>query len=167
MIKRFLIVHIEIITMQCHQCSVGFLAIRYLKGPPYSEPSDFECKVWTLIIMYWDITLCLSQGLRGSFKTTGTMSMMLVYAASNQNMVVAFMCITLDTSSIFTKKKIKSCEMFLIPVMLRWHSGIKNHAIRTFKVCFLCQKSLFNFLLSLKKINWRPQFLVISISKSL
>ena len=138
MIKRFLIVHIEIITMQCHQCSVVFLAIRYLKGPPYSEPSDFECKVWTLIIMYWDITLCLSQGLRGSFKTTGTMSMMLVYAASNQIMVVAFMCTTLDTSFIFTKKNQMLQNYFLISVMLRWYSGIKNHEIWTFKVNFLC-----------------------------
>ena len=93
--------------MQCHQCSVGFLAIRYLKGPPYSEPSDFECKVWTLIIMY-----CLSQGLRGSFKTTGTMSMMLVYAASNQIMVVAFMCTRLETSFIFYKKKSNVVKCF-------------------------------------------------------
>ena len=126
MIKRFLIVHIEIITMQCHQCSVGFLAIRYLKGPPYSEPSDFECKVWTLIIMYWDITLCLSQGLRGSFKTTGTMSMMLVYAASNQIMVVAFMCTTLDTSFIFTKKNKMLHNVFMISVTLRRHRAINQ-----------------------------------------
>ena len=32
------------------------------------------------------------------------MSMMLVYAASNQIMVVAFMCTPIDTSFIFTKK---------------------------------------------------------------
>ena len=30
---------------------------------------------------------------------------------------------------------------FMISVTLRWHSGVKNHEIWTFKVNFLCQKT--------------------------
>ena len=59
----------------------------------------------------------------------------------------------------FYKKKIKCCKMFLISVMLRWHSGIKNHEIWTFKVNFLWQKTSKSLFFSLKNINLGPPFL--------
>ena len=59
----------------------------------------------------------------------------------NQIRVVASMCTTLDTSFIFTKES-NIAKCFLISVMLIWHTGIKIHEIMTFKVNFLCQKTL-------------------------
>ena len=55
---------------------------------------------------------------------------------SNQIYLVTFM---LTQASFFTKNQMLQI-FFLISVMLRWHSGVKNHEIWTFKVNFLCQK---------------------------
>ena len=46
------------------------------------------------------------------------------------------MCLTLDTSFIFTKKSNVAKGFFDIynAEMAQWHSGIENHEIWTFKV---------------------------------
>jgi hypothetical protein len=51
------------------------------------------------------------------------------------------MCTTVDTSFIFTKNQTLQ-NGFLISVTPKWHSGIKNQEVLTFKVNFLCQKHL-------------------------
>ena len=62
----------------------------------------------------------------------------------------------------FYKKNQMLQNGFLISVTLRWHSGVKNHEILTFKVNFLCQKTSESFYkkqFSLKNINLGPHFL--------
>jgi hypothetical protein len=56
---------------------------------------------------------------------------------SNHIYIVTFMCLKIDISFIFTKKKMFQ-NVFLISAMVTWHSGVKNHDIRTFKVNFVC-----------------------------
>ena len=57
----------------------------------------------------------------------------------------------------------------MITVTLRWHSGVKNQEVLTFKVKFLCLKNVRIFLnfFSLKNINSEAHFLIPSIFKSL
>ena len=62
----------------------------------------------------------------------------------NQIYLVTFMCLTVDTSFIFSKNRTLQIVL-LISVMLRWHSGVKNHKIWTFRVNFLCQKTSESF----------------------
>ena len=64
--------------------------------------------------------------------------------STKQVSIVAFMC-TVDTCFIFAKKNQILQNVLLISVMLRWHSGVKNHEIWTFKVNFLFQKTSESF----------------------
>ena len=77
---------------------------------------------------------------------------------SNQIRVVAFNVPQLTQASFLQKNQTLQ-NGFLIFVMLRWHSGIENHEIWTFKVIFLCQKvRIFLKKNSLKNINLEPHF---------
>ena len=49
------------------------------------------------------------------------------------------------TQASFLQKNQMLQNVFLISVTLRWHSGVKNHEIWTFKVNFLCQKTSESF----------------------
>jgi hypothetical protein len=50
---------------------------------------------------------------------------------------------------------------FLISVTLRWHSGVKNHEIWTFKVNFLCQKMSESFyFFFIEEYQFRTTFFV-------
>ena len=63
---------------------------------------------------------------------------------SNQITVVAFQSVQLAQTSFLQKNQMLQ-NVFLISAMLRWHSGIKNQEIWTFKVNFLCRKTSKSF----------------------
>ena len=50
------------------------------------------------------------------------------------------LCVPQLTQASFLQKNQTLQNGSLISVTLRWHSGVKNHEIWTFKVNFLCQK---------------------------
>ena len=100
---------------------------------------SFKCFVWQIVKeKIWRIK-CASD----KFKV--------FFTDCNQIYLVMFMCLTVDTRFIFTKKNQMLQNVFLISVMLRWHSVIKNHKICTFKVNFLCQKTPESFYF----FHWR------------
>ena len=80
--------------------------------------------------------------------------------SSNQIYLVTFMCLTVDTSFIFSKKS-NVQNGFLISVTLRWHSGVKKHEIWTFKVNFLRQKTTESFsFFFIEEYQFRTTFFV-------
>ena len=85
-------------------------------------------------------SLYISRAVRNFYQIEFETKLIFAQPAGNQIYIVTFMCLTVDTSFIFTKKNQMLQNGFFISVMLRWYSGIKNHEIWTFKVNFLCQK---------------------------
>ena len=67
------------------------------------------------------------------------------YPNSNQIYLVTFMCLTVDTSFIFTKKSIVAKWFFDICKAEMAQCRQKKHEIWTFKVNFLCQKTSESF----------------------
>ena len=84
------------------------------------------------------------------------------------------LCVPQLTQARFFQKNKSLQNVFLISVMLRWHSDVKDNEIWTFKVNFLCQKMsesfyfFFHLQISIKDhIFCKIHFLMISIFKSL
>ena len=64
--------------------------------------------------------------------------------ASNQVYLVTLRPTQLTQASFLQKNQMFQ-NVFLISVTMRWHSGVENHEIWTFKVNFLCQKTSESF----------------------
>ena len=98
---------------------------------------------------FWRISFCFF-----SFKVWGvsvptallnyTVSHIIMHPVGNQIYLVTLRPTRLTQASFLQKNQMLQ-NGFLIFLMLRWHSGIENHEIWTFKVNFLCQKTSESF----------------------
>ena len=90
--------------------------------------------------------ICSVFVLKTKFREGGTGGLVhcIALPTSNQIQLVTLRPTQLTQASFLQKYQMLQ-NGFLISVMLRWHSGVKNHEIWTFKVNFLCQKTSESF----------------------
>ena len=80
-----------------------------------------------------------------------------IETGSNQIYLVTLRPTQLTQASFLQKKNHVLQNVFFIPVMLRWHSGVKNHEIWTFQVKKLLNLSKKNFI---EEYQFRTTFFV-------